>query len=45
MAFVKMLCYNLFLMQRLISVLGIKSDKEINRRLWQEGVKFAVTAT
>ena len=44
MASVKVLCHNLFLMQRFISVLGIKPDKEINRRLWKEGVKFAVTA-
>lgn len=45
MASVKVLCHNLFLMQRFISVLGIKPDKEINRRLWKEGVKFAVTAS
>lgn len=44
MASVKVLCHNLFLMQRFISVLGIKPDQEINRRLWEEGVKFAAIA-
>lgn len=44
MASVKVLCHNLFLMQRFISVLGIKPNQEINRRLWEEGVKFAAIA-
>lgn len=44
MTSVKVLCHNLFLMQRFISVLGIKPDQEINRRLWEEGVKFAAIA-
>lgn len=44
MASVKVLCYNTFLIQRFISVLGIKPDPEINRRLWEEGVRFAEIA-
>ena len=44
MASVKVLCHNLFLMQRFISVSGIKPDKEINQRLWEEGVRFAAIA-
>lgn len=31
-------------MQRFISVLGIKTNQEINRRLWKEGIKFAAIA-
>lgn len=41
MASVKVLCHNIFLMQRFISVLGIKPNEEINRRLWEEGIRFA----
>lgn len=37
MAFVKVLYPNLFLMQRFISVLGIKSDKEIDREVMARG--------
>lgn len=44
MASVKVLCHNLFLTQLFISVLGIKTNAEINRRLWEEGIKFAVIA-
>lgn len=44
MASVKVLCHNIFLMQRFISVLGIKPNKEINRRLWEEGIKFVTIA-
>lgn len=44
MASVKVLCHNVFLMKRFISVLGIKPNQEINRRLWEEGVKFAAIA-
>lgn len=44
MASVKVLCHNLFLMQRFISVLGIQPNQEINRRLWEEGIKFAAIA-
>lgn len=44
MASVKVLCHNYFLMQRFISVSGIKPNEEINRRLWEEGIKFAVIA-
>lgn len=44
MASVKVLCHNIFLMQRFISVLGIKPNEEINRRLWEEGIKFAAIA-
>lgn len=44
MASVKVLCHNIFLMQRFISVLGIKPNKEINRRLWEEGIRFAAIA-
>lgn len=44
MASVKVLCHNFFLMQRFISVLGIKPNPEINRRLWEEGGKFAAIA-
>jgi transposase DDE domain len=44
MASVKVLCNNIFLMQRFISVLGTKPNEEINRRLWEEGIKFAAIA-
>ena len=44
MASVKVLCHNLFLMQRFISILGIQPNEEINRRLWEEGSKFAAIA-
>ena len=44
MASVKVLCHNIFLMQRFISVLGIRPDEEINRRLWEEGIRFAAIA-
>lgn len=44
MASVKVLCNNIFLMQRFISVLGIKPNEEINQRLWEEGIKFAAIA-
>ena len=44
MTSVKVLCHNIFLMQRFISILGIKPDKEINRKLWEEGIKFAAIA-
>lgn len=44
MTSVKVLCHNLFLMQRFISVLGIKPNTEINRKLWEEGVEFATIA-
>lgn len=44
MASVKVLCHNIFLMQRFISILGIKPNEEINRRLWEEGIKFAAIA-
>lgn len=44
MASVKVLCHNIFLMKRFISVLGIKPDQKINRRLWEEGIKFAAIA-
>lgn len=44
MASVKVLCHNIFLMQRFISVLGIQPNQEINRRLWEEGIKFAAIA-
>ena len=41
---VKVLCHNIFLMQRFISVLGIEPNPEINRKLWEEGIKFAIIA-
>ena len=44
MASVKVLCHNIFLMQRFISVLGIEPNPEINRKLWEETIKFAVIA-
>lgn len=44
MASVKVLCHNMFLMQRFISISGIKPDEEINRKLWEEGIKFAAIA-
>ena len=44
MASVKVLCHNIFLMQRFISVLGIRPNEEINRRLWEEGSRFAAIA-
>jgi hypothetical protein len=37
---VKVLCHNIFLMRRFISILGIEPDKEINRKLWEEGIRF-----
>ena len=39
---VKVLCHNIFLMRRFISILGI--DEEINRKLWEEGIRFAAIA-
>ena len=44
MTSVKVLCHNYFLMQRFIAVLGIETNEEINRRLWEEGVKLAAMA-
>lgn len=44
MASVKVLCHNIFLMKRFINVLGIKPNEEINRKLWEEGIKFAAIA-
>jgi hypothetical protein len=44
MTSVKVLCHNLFLLQRFIAVLGVKPNREINRRLWEEGIKFAAIA-
>lgn len=44
MASVKMLCHNIFLMQRFISISGIEPDEEINRKLWEEGIRFAAIA-
>lgn len=44
MASVKVLCHNIFLMQRFISISGMKPNQEINRRLWEEGIKFAAIA-
>jgi len=44
MASVKVLCHNIFLMQRIIAVLGVKPNEEINRRLWEEGIIFAAIA-
>lgn len=44
MASVKVLCHNIFLMQRFISVSGIEPNPEINRKLWEEGIKFATIA-
>ena len=44
MASVKVLCHNYFLMQRFISVLGIEPNEEINRILWEEGLKLAAMA-
>ena len=44
MASVKVLCHNIFLMQRFISVLGIEPNPEINRKLWEETIKFAAIA-
>lgn len=44
MASVKVLCHNMFLMQRFISISGIKPDEEINRKLWEEDIKFAAIA-
>ena len=41
---VKVLCHNIFLMRRFISILGIEPDKEINRKLWEEGIRFAAIA-
>lgn len=44
MASVKVLCHNIFLMLRFISVLGIEPNPEINRKLWEETIKFAAIA-
>ncbi|WP_195652839.1 hypothetical protein [Bacteroides cellulosilyticus] len=44
MASVKVLCHNIFLMQRFISILGIKPNEEIKRRLREEGIKFVAIA-
>jgi hypothetical protein len=44
MASVKVLCHNIFLMQQFISVLGIEPNPNINRKLWEEGIKFAAIA-
>ena len=33
-----------FLMQRFISISGIKPDEEINRKLWEEGIRFTAIA-
>lgn len=44
MASAKVLCHNIFLMQRFISISGIKPNEEIIRRLWEEGVRFAAIA-
>ena len=44
MASVKVLCHNIFLMQRFISVLGIEPNPKINRKLWEEEIKFAAIA-
>ena len=44
MASVKVLCHNIFLMQRFISVLGIEPNLVINWKLWEEGMKFAAIA-
>lgn len=44
MASVKVLCHNIFLMQRFISVSGIEPNPEINRKLWEETIKFATIA-
>lgn len=33
--------YMLFLIKRFILVLGIKPNKEINRKLWKEAISFA----
>lgn len=41
MASVKVLCHKIFLMQRFIPRLGIEPYKEINRKLWEEKIKFA----
>ncbi|MBS5411613.1 hypothetical protein K0G22_01230 [Bacteroides thetaiotaomicron] len=41
MVSVKVLCHNIFLIKRFILVLGIKPNKEINRRLWKEAISFA----
>ena len=35
---------HMFLMQRFISISGIKPDKEMNRKLCEEVIKFAVIA-
>ena len=40
LAKVKVLCHNIFFMQRFISMLGIKPNEELNRKLWEEGIKF-----
>lgn len=43
-ASVKVLYHNIFIMQRFISILGIKPEEEMNRKLWEEEVKFAAIA-
>ncbi|EEX45150.1 hypothetical protein BACFIN_07111 [Bacteroides finegoldii DSM 17565] len=44
MASVKVLCHNILLMQRFISISGIRPDKETNRKLWEKEIKFAAIA-
>lgn len=44
MASVKVLCHNIFLMKRFISISGIEPDEEINRKIWEEAVRFAAIA-
>lgn len=44
MASVKVLCHNIFLMQRFISISGIEPNEEINWKLWKEGIGFAAIA-
>ena len=44
MASIKMLCHNIVFMQRFISILRIKPDEEINRKIWKEEIKFAAIA-
>ena len=40
----KSVVHNIFLMRRFISILGIEPDEEINRKLWEEGIRFAAIA-
>jgi hypothetical protein len=44
MASVKMLMHNEFLLNRFIAVSGMRPNKRIFEKLWQEGVKFAAIA-